>query len=92
MLLEEEAMLSAATYQMTCRNMTNKQITEIESNGTTISNPQMIAEKFNHFFSNIGSDLAKKIPKSNKKPEEFLKGDYIILYIIILAHYFPPLF
>ena len=32
--------------QMTCRNMTNsKQITEIESNGTTISNPQMIAEK-----------------------------------------------
>jgi hypothetical protein len=62
--------------QMTCRNMTNKQITEIESNGTLLGNPQMIAEKFNHFFSNVGSDLANKIPKGNKKPEEFLKDDY----------------
>ena len=55
--------------QMTCRNMTNKQITEIESNGTLISNPQMIAEKFNHFFPMSDQTLLKKFPRVTKNPK-----------------------
>ena len=63
--------------KMTCRGAAKKQrIEEIESNGCKISSSQIIAEKFNHFFSNIGPELAKKIPPSSKKPEQFLKGSY----------------
>ena len=62
--------------QMACRSITSNRITEIEVNGTSVSNPQEISEKFNHFFSNIGADLAKTIPRGNKKPLEFLTGDY----------------
>ena len=52
--------------QMTCRNIASKRITEIEVNGTSVSNPQEISEKFNHFVSNIGSDLAKTIPRGDE--------------------------
>ena len=38
--------------------------------------PIKMADHFNNFFVNIGSDLSKKIPPSSKKPQEFLKGNY----------------
>ena len=41
--------------------------------------PLTIAEKCNHFFVNIGSNLAKKIKiiPVKKKALDFLEGDYI---------------
>ena len=63
--------------QMTCRNtLGNRQVREIDVDGLSITNPQTIVEKFNKFFSNVGPDLAKKIPKGNKSPINFLKGNY----------------
>ena len=70
--------------QMTCRNtLGNRQVREIDVDGLSITNPQTIVEKFNKFFSNVGPDLAKKIPKGNKSPKNFLKGN-------IRTHYSLP--
>ena len=42
------------------------------SDGSTISNKQMISEKFNDFFINIGPSLADKITKQDKSPAFYL--------------------
>ncbi|MFZ2538568.1 MAG: hypothetical protein WAX04_06660, partial [Oscillospiraceae bacterium] len=64
--------------QMTSQKCSNtRQINEVNVNDSIIKDPQTITEKFNKFFSNVGSDLAAKIPSCNKKPTEFLKGDYL---------------
>ena len=41
-------------------------------NGCIISEPKMIANKFNDYFSNIGSNLAKKIPSTSCSFHNFL--------------------
>ena len=51
-------------------------LSEIDVNGSVVSNPNLLAKTFNDFFTNIGSNLAKKIPPSNVDPISFLKGDY----------------
>ena len=63
--------------QMTSRSgSTKNSVTQIIDNDIVIDNPATIAEKFNRFFSNIGPDLAKIIPTSNKKPTTYLRGEY----------------
>ena len=49
------------------------------ANGTTlfykdklVTDPSLIAETFNDFFINIGSDIARKIPKSKATYNLFL--------------------
>ena len=37
---------------------------------------KVIAEKFNHYFANIGSDLATKIPNVSTDFKQFLSGNY----------------
>ena len=37
-------------------------------NGKIIDDGQVIANKFNNFYVNIGSSLARKIPKTSKCP------------------------
>ena len=37
---------------------------------------KVIAEKWNHYFANIGSHLAKKIPNVSTDFMEFLSGNY----------------
>ena len=44
--------------------------------GVLTEDSKLIAEKFNHYFANIGSDLAKKIPNVSTGFKEFLKGNY----------------
>ena len=44
--------------------------------GMLTEDSKLIAEKFNHYFANIGSDLAKKIPNVSTGFKEFLKGNY----------------
>ena len=45
-------------------------------NGTTVDDPRHIAEHFNDFFTNIGPNLASKIPDSRLNPTDFIEGDY----------------
>ena len=39
-----------------------------------VSDPRVISNKFNEFFSNIGHDLARKIPGAPCSFKSFLKG------------------
>ena len=52
--------------KMTCRGSKHSSINEIVDNNVSITDPNLIANKFNLFFSNIGTDLAKKIPLCHK--------------------------
>jgi hypothetical protein len=45
-------------------------------NGIEYTNPKQIADKFNNYFANIGSDLASKINNNHVQPLSFLKGNY----------------
>ena len=40
----------------------------LEVDGQKVSSPTEISESFNNFFSNIGSDLAEKLPATNTDP------------------------
>ena len=42
-----------------------------------LTNPKDIANHFNFYFSNVGSNLAKNIPVSGTRPESYLTGQYI---------------
>ena len=41
-------------------------------NGKTVEDENLIANKFNDFFINIGPELAKNIPPGNKSPSEYI--------------------
>ena len=43
-----------------------------DNRGNTINNPQLIANKFNEFFTNIGPSLATKIPHSTVDHKSYL--------------------
>ena len=44
------------------------------NDGTFTTNKSLISEKFNHFFVNIGPNLAKKIPNQELSPLCFMKN------------------
>ena len=60
------------------RNRTSNwnKISPIEINNTKIVDPQIIAEKVNNFFVNIGLELSKNIPKSYKNSSQYMHGNY----------------
>jgi hypothetical protein len=62
--------------EMIGRGPARNTITQIKSNDSIIDEPEEIANKFNEFFVNVGPDLAKEIPPSNKRPSDFLKGNF----------------
>ena len=43
-------------------------------NGMEISNPTDIANNFCDYFTNIGPNLASKIPSTNSSPKDFLSS------------------
>jgi hypothetical protein len=45
-------------------------------NGSTINDPTLTAQNFNIFFTNIGPNLASKIPDININPIHYLTGNY----------------
>ena len=45
-------------------------------NNVNITNPESIANAFNDYFVNVGINLASKIPCTNTKFTQFLKGSY----------------
>ena len=48
-------------------------VQEFDSNGTIIKDGEQIANKFNKFFVNVGSNLSRAIPKSNNDPRNFFQ-------------------
>ena len=48
-------------------------VQEFDSNGTIIKDGEQIPNKFNKFFVNVGSNLSRAIPKSNKDPRNFIQ-------------------
>jgi hypothetical protein len=49
--------------------------TKFQHNGSTINDSTLIAQNFNDFFTNIGPNLASKIPDSNVNPIHYT-GNY----------------
>ena len=49
-------------------------ITEIESDGLSVNEPKEIAEKFNHYFVEIGPELARDIREPNVSFTNFLSS------------------
>ena len=62
--------------RMTNRGDNKSTVEKLEIGNTVISDPAAIANKFNAFFVNIGSDLVKKIPRGSNSPADFLTGNY----------------
>ena len=62
--------------KMTNKSNGRQSIDRLQIGNIAVNNPMEIAEHFNNFFVNIGSDLRKKIPPSSKAPKEFLSGNY----------------
>ena len=46
--------------EMTCRSSTRANIRQIDIDGVATDDLQIIANKFNSFFTNVGPELAKK--------------------------------
>ena len=44
--------------------------------GKLTQNKQLIADKFNEYFTTVGSELANEIPFVIEKPDEYLDGIY----------------
>ena len=57
---------------------------QIITNGKLIDNPEEVSNTFNNFFTNIGPNTEKTIPKSGKCPTSYLKNrintDFIIAH------------
>src|SRR6218665_748645 len=59
---------------MVCKRVYTPKITEIDHNGSEISEAKVIAETFNHYFSNLGPALAQAINRGNNRPTDYLKN------------------
>ena len=44
------------------------------SDGSITNDKQLISDKFNDFFINVGPNLAKRIEKQHENPEPFMKA------------------
>ena len=49
-----------------------KDICQIETNGTIVTDANAIADRFNGYFTNVGVDLAKNIPVCSKEAINFI--------------------
>ncbi|MFZ2540057.1 MAG: reverse transcriptase family protein [Oscillospiraceae bacterium] len=56
------------------KKQVRRKIGPIEVNGVVIENQEAIANNFNNYFANVGSNLAKQIPASCRKPADYLQN------------------
>ena len=49
----------------------------LKHNGVLPFNPVKVAETFNFFFTNIGPNIAKRIPKGRKSPMTYLNDEIV---------------
>ena len=55
------------------KTKTNQNIYKIIQNNIEITDPRMIANAFNSYFTNIGNNLANQIPNVQKSRPDYLK-------------------
>ena len=58
------------------KKTSSQQHQELLINGTQTRDRQLIADKFNDYFTTIGKELTKDIPTVTKKPEDYLDRIY----------------
>ena len=63
--------------QVIKRSKRNSVIGEIIDNNRNITDKHVIANKFNTYFTNIGSNLASKIKHVKSSHYDFLTGNYV---------------
>jgi retron-type reverse transcriptase len=61
--------------EATTGKCSHKPISEITTNAGTITDPTLIAEEFNKFFSNIGSKIVSTITPSNIDPLSYIPNN-----------------
>ena len=54
------------------RPKTNSKVIQIMHNDVLVSDPKTVANAFNNYFANIGTNLSKSIPKTTKPPMDYL--------------------
>ena len=52
----------------------NQKTTKIVQDNTELTDPKVVPNAFNHYFANVGANLASLIPDVNKSPLEYLKN------------------
>ena len=57
-------------------------ITQINLNGTKLTDPKQTANALNNFFVNVGTNTGKSIPISFKNPTTYLKNRILLDFII----------
>ena len=80
----------AKTWKL-INKMTNKSngkhsIDRFQIGNIAVNNPMEIAEHFNNFFVNIGSDLRKKIPPSSKSTQSIFEGKLLQFHVFGANH------
>ena len=55
----------------------NVKCNTFKDNNVTIDDPNVITNKFNEFFTNVGPSLAKKIPNVHTDSLSFMNGNYV---------------
>jgi hypothetical protein len=53
-------------------NKANSKVDSIEKNGLIITDPKEIADEFNEFFTNKGTQISESVMPSIKKPEDYM--------------------
>ncbi len=53
-----------------------------DTDGSKITDPGEMANKFNHFFTNVASDITKKIPRTPKSPLAYLSNPNLDSFFI----------
>ena len=63
----------------------NSNISEINRNGESITDPKEIGNTFNNFFANVGPNTNKTIPRPLKSPTSYLRNRISLGFIIAYA-------
>ncbi len=59
------------------KTKSNQNVSKINVNGTLSSEPKIIANHFNSFFTKIGKDISISIPPVQKQPEDYIHYDHV---------------
>ena len=61
---------------------TSQKIIKIVKNNIEVNDPETIADAFNTYFANVGTNLAKEIPKVQKNPLDYIKSPLLNSFYI----------
>ena len=64
--------LTPCCFVLDCPEAAHHCITKFKHNGAIIEDGKLVAGKFNKYFVNICESLAKSIPQSKRKPDEYI--------------------